>query len=211
MPSFTPLSPLETSAEPVNGYQLLVAVLLVPMASALVVASWTLYGLLAKHTSYVLLPLGVGALVAWPAWCMARRSDTCCLMQWLLVGLALVLGWFGLASQPWEFLLIGAGLGLASAVISTGVAHAQGWMPGRPLRLLVGLLLALLAGVGFSLKMEPLVVQAYGWRTAPLSLLVPLAMVMLLLWLFVEAPTRKAVDCMARRASDATTVRHPNS
>ena len=188
MPSSVPPPPLETSTPPVNGYQLLVAMLLMPLASALAVASWTLYALLAKQSHYVLIPLSSGVLLAWPAWYIARRGDTCRLMQWLLLGLALALGGFGMASRPWEFLLVGAGLGLGGAVITTGIAHAKGWMPGRWVSLCVALFLALAAGVGFSLRMAPLVVQAYGWRAAPLSLLIPLFMVMLLLWLFVESP-----------------------
>lgn len=188
MPSSVPPPALETSTLPVNGYQLLVAMLLMPLASALAVATWTLYTLLAIHPVYVLLPLGSGVLLAWPAWCLARRSSTCSLMQWLLLGLALVLGWFGVASQPWEFLLVGVGLGLGGAVMATGIAHAKGWMPDRWVLLGIALCLALSAGVGFSLRMTPLVVQAYGWRAAPLSLLIPLFMIMLLLWLFVESP-----------------------
>jgi len=188
MPSFVPPPTLETSTQPVNGYQLLVAMLLMPLASALAVASWTLYALLAKQHLYVLVPLSSGVLLTWPAWYIARRGDTCRLMQWLLWGLALTLGGFGVASQPWEFLLVGAGLGLGGAVISTCIAHATGWMPGRWVSLCVALFLALAAGVVFSLRMAPLVVQAYGWRVAPLSLLIPLFMVMLLMWLFVESP-----------------------
>jgi len=188
MPSSVPTPTLETSTQPVNGYQLLVAMLLMPLASALAVASWTLYALLAKQPLYVLVPLSSGVLLAWPAWYIARRGDTCRLMQWLLLGLALALGGFGMASRPWEFLLVGAGLGLGGAVITTGIAHAKGWMPGCWVSLCVALFLALAAGVAFSLRMAPLVVQAYGWRAAPLSLLIPLFMVMLLLWLFVESP-----------------------
>ncbi|MGP5017314.1 hypothetical protein ACTXK7_06755 [Vreelandella alkaliphila] len=188
MPSPVPPPTLETSTQPVNGYQLLVAMLLMPLASALAVASWTLYGLLAKQPVYVLVPLMSGVSLAWPAWYIAKRGDTCRVMQWLLLGLALALGGFGMASQPWEFLLVGAGLGLGGAVISTGIAHAQGWMPGRWVCLCVVLFLVLAAGVGLSLRIAPLVVQAYGWRAAPLSLLIPLFMVMLLLWLFVASP-----------------------
>ncbi|WP_252860473.1 MULTISPECIES: hypothetical protein [unclassified Halomonas] len=188
MPSSVPPPTLETSTQQVNGYQLLVAMLLMPLASALAVAGWTFYALLAKQPLYVLVPLSSGVLLAWPAWYIARRGDTCRLMQWLLLGLALALGGFGMASRPWEFLLVGAGLGLGGAVITTGIAHAKGWMPGCWVSLCVALFLALAAGVAFSLRMAPLVVQAYGWRAAPLSLLIPLFMVMLLLWLFVESP-----------------------
>ena len=172
MPSSVPPPTLKTSMQPVNGYQMLVAMLLMPLASALAVASWTLYALLAKQPLYVLVPLSSGVLLAWPAWYIARRGNTCRLMQWLLLGLALALG----------------GFGLGGAVITTGIAHAKGWMPGRWVSLCVALFLDLAAGVGFSLRMAPLVVQAYGWRAAPFSLLIPLFMIMLLLWLFVESP-----------------------
>lgn len=188
MPSPVPPPSLETSIPPVNGYQLLVAMLLMPLASALAVASWTLYALLAKQSLYVLIPLSSGVLLAWPAWYIARRGDTCWVTQWLLVGMALALGGFAMASQPWEFLLVGVGLGLGGAMIATGIAHTKGWMPGRTTSSLIVLSLALAAGIGFSLRMTPLVVQAYGWRAAPLSLLIPLFMVILLLWLFVESP-----------------------
>lgn len=188
MPSPVPPPMLETSTQPVNGYQLLVAMLLMPLASSLAVASWTLYTLLAIHPVYGLLPLGSGLLLTWPTWCLARRSSTCSLMQWLLLGLALALGWFGVANQPWKFLMAGIGLGLGGAMIATGIAHAKGWMPSRWVHICVGLCLALAAGVGLSLRMAPLVVQAYGWRAAPFSLLIPLFMIMLLLWLFVESP-----------------------
>lgn len=188
MPSSVPPPSLETSTESQNGYQLLVAMLIMPLASALAVAIWTLYALLAIQAAYVGVPLISAMLLAWPAWRIARRGDTCRLMQWLLIGLALALGGFGIAGQPWQFLLVGASLGLGGAVIATGVAHAEGWMPGRTMHLCIGLCLALVAGIGFSLQMVPLVVEAYGWRVAPLSLLIPLLMIMLLLWLFVESP-----------------------
>lgn len=188
MPSSMPPPKMETSTVPVNGYQLLVAMLLMPLASALAVASWALYALLAKHPGFVLVPMSSGMLLAWPAWYYARRGDTCRVMQWLLLGLALSLVGFAMASQPWEFLCVGVGLGLGGAMIATGVAHSEGWMPGRTARSWVGLCLALAAGIGFSLRMTPLVVQAYGWRAAPLSLLIPLCMIMLLLWFFVESP-----------------------
>ncbi|WP_232318694.1 hypothetical protein [Halomonas sp. GT] len=188
MPSPVPPPTSETSTQTVNGYQLLVALLLMPLASALAVASWALYALLAKQPVYVLVPLMSGVLLAWPAWYIAKWGDICRLMQWLLLGLALALGGFGLASQPWEFLMVGAGLGLGGSVITTGIAHAQGWMPGRWVCLCIALCVALAAGLGLSLRMAPLVVQAYGWRAAPLSLLIPLFMVMLLLWLFAESP-----------------------
>ncbi|WP_224104647.1 hypothetical protein [Vreelandella aquamarina] len=188
MPSSTPPPSLEASVESVNGYQLLVAMLLMPLASALAVASWTLYALLARQPAYALLPLVSAMLLAWPAWNLARRGDTCRLMQWLLLGLALALGGFGVADQTWMLLLVGGGLGLGGAVMATGIAHARGWMPGRTMPLYAGLGLAVVAGVGFSLHMVPLVVQAYGWQVAPLSLLIPLLMITLLLWLFVESP-----------------------
>lgn len=188
MPSSVPPPTLETLIEPVNGYQLLVAMLLMPLASALAVASWILYALLAKQPLYVLIPLSSGVLLAWPAWYIARRGSTCRLVQWLLLGLALALGGFGMASRPWEFLLVGVGLGLGGAVIAAGIAHAKGWIPSCWVCFCVALCLALAAGVGFSLRITPLVVQAYGWRAAPLSLLIPLFMIMLLLWLFVESP-----------------------
>lgn len=188
MPSSVPPPTLKTSMQPVNGYQMLAAMLLMPLASALAVASWTLYALLAKQPIYVLMPLCSGALLVWPAWYIARRGDTCRVMQWLLLGLALALGGFGMASRPWEFLLVGVWLGLGGAVIATGIAHTKGWMPGRWVHIGVGLCLASAAGVGLSLRMAPLVVQAYGWRAAPFSLLIPLFMIMLLLWLFVESP-----------------------
>lgn len=189
MPSSEPPPESETSTQPVNGYQLLVALLLMPMASALAVASWTLYALLANQPFYVLVPLSIGVLLAWPTWHIARRGDTCRLMQWGLLGIGMALGGFGFASQPWEFLLVGAGLGLGGVVITSGIAHAKGWMPGRWACLCVVLCLALAAGVGLSLRLAPLVVQAYGWRAAPLSLLIPQFIVMLLLWLFVESPS----------------------
>ncbi len=65
MPSSVPPPTLETSTQQVNGYQLLVAMLLMPLASALAVAGWTFYALLAKQPLYVLVPLSSGVLLAW--------------------------------------------------------------------------------------------------------------------------------------------------
>ncbi|WP_447555088.1 hypothetical protein [Vreelandella sp. EE22] len=173
---------------PVNDYQRLVAMLLVPLASAVAVAGWTLYAMLAARPAYVLLPLASGLLLALPCGYWARRYSTCYLMLGLLAGLALALLLFGVAHKPWQFGLLGVGFGLGGGIIAIGAAHARRWLPGCWPCLAATLCVATLAGVGFSLRLVPLVVQAYGWRAAPLSLLVPLGMIMLLLWLFVEAP-----------------------
>lgn len=186
--SVPPRTETEPPPRPVNNYQRLVAMLLVPLASAVAVASWALYAMLAVRPEYVLLPLVSGVLLALPCTYWAQRYGTCHPILGLLAGLALMLLLFGVASQPWQFWLLGGGFGIGGGIIAIGVAHARRWVPGCWLCWAASLFVAAIAGVGFSLRLVPLVVQAYGFQAAPLSLLVPLVMIMLLLWLFVEAP-----------------------
>ncbi|MYL23432.1 hypothetical protein GLV89_06440 [Halomonas alkaliantarctica] len=195
------MPPLDLSDTPAEseegGYHVLVSLLLVPLGCAAVVAGWVLYAMLALATpggsypetlpvSTFALPVVVGGVAAWPSYWVSRRLRACAVIQMLLALQAICLLWLGAAQQAWEFALVAVGLGLAGGVISAGVAHIRSWAPQRWGGVVVGLHGAILAGGGLSWLLVPMVSQAYGWRVAAWSLILPVAIVMLLLWLFVD-------------------------
>lgn len=179
-----------------GGYHLLASLLLVPLACAVVIAGWVLYAMLAiaagvgypdaLPTSTFALPIAVGAVVIWPAYGLSKHMHACWLIQALLALQSIVLAWLGAAQQPWEFVVVAVGLGIVGGVIGASVAHIRERTRQRWGGLVVGLHAALLAGGGLSWLLVPMVSQAYGWRVTAWSLMLPVAIVMLLLWLFVD-------------------------
>ncbi|MCL7931643.1 hypothetical protein [Halomonas llamarensis] len=187
-----------------GGYHLLASLLLVPLACAAVIAGWVLYAMLAiaagegypdaLPTSTFALPIAIGAVVMWPAYGLSKHMHACWLIQALLALQSIALAWLGAAQQPWEFVVVALGLGIVGGVISASVAHIRERTPQHWGGLVVGLHVALLAGGGLSWLLVPMVSQAYGWRVTAWSLMLPVAIVMLLLWLFVDPAEIRAAS-----------------
>lgn len=183
-------------------YHALVSLVLVPLGFAAVIAGWVLFGMLALEATrdavstgvfwlLVLLPLVSGGLVVLPIYWLSLHLNAYRVMLSLLLLQGGMLAWLGIAQQHWEFLLIGAGLGLTGGIISAGVAHIRAWAPQCWSGVVIGIHGAILAGGSFSWWLVPIVTMAYSWRIAAWSLLLPVTIVWLLLWLFVEPETER--------------------
>lgn len=187
----------DCSGDEKGRYQLLVSLVLVPLGCAAVIAGWVLFGMLALGASgsaspaglprlYFMLPLVLGGALVLPIYWLSLRLNACRIMLSLLLLQGGMLAWLGIAQQRWEFFLIGVGLGLTGGIISAGIAHIRAWAPQCWSGVVMGIHGAILAGGGLSWWLVPTVTLAYSWRIAAWSLLLPVAIVWLLLWLFVE-------------------------
>ncbi|NYS62562.1 hypothetical protein [Vreelandella salicampi] len=197
------LSPVESGED---GYHALVSLLLVPLGCAAVVAGWVLYAMLALASPggdypealpsmTFALPVVIGVMMAWTVHWLSKRLRSWVTIQILLALQGGGLIWLGAAEQAWEFVLVAVGLGVSGGVISAGVVHVRSWAPQCRGGVLVGLHGAILVGGGLSWLLVPMVTQAYGWRIAAWSLILPVVIVMLLLWLFVEPTKNDAANC----------------
>lgn len=190
------LGPKDTRSAEVY-YHVLVSLVLVPLGCAAVVAGWILFGMLTLHMSggstpvslpmgYFWLPPVVGGLLFLPMYWLSQRLNACRVMLTLLLLQWSLLAWLGAAQHRWEFLVIGVVLGVTGGIVSAGIAHIHAWAPQCWSGVIVGIHGAVLAGVGLSWVLVPTVSLAYSWRVAAWSLMLPVSIVILLLWLFIE-------------------------
>ncbi|WP_300270500.1 MFS transporter [Halomonas sp.] len=184
----------------VVGYRPLVVVMLSPLAFALVFASWTIFAVLGvelremlglDELDFALLlatPMVTGALAALPMAALARRHGGRRVMIACLLLICPFL-WAVAHSRVFpHFLLAGAGLGLGAGSLAAGLVYVAELCPRRHVGLALGLYGAGMIGAGLCYLLLPLVSQAYGWRSAPLLLLMPVLAVAALLWLFADDP-----------------------
>lgn len=195
------LQEASSSAAP-NGYQPLVAVVLSPLAFALVFACWTLFAVLGLElrggasfdggigelgfAALLSMPMLVGALASLPAALLARRLGGRRVVLGCLLLLCPVLAWIHLARDYLDLLIGGLGLGLGAGAMAAGLVYVATLSPSRRIGLALGFYGAGMMGAGLSYVLLPLISQAYGWRLAPLLYLLPVLTVAGLLWLFAR-------------------------
>ncbi len=133
------------------------------------------------------LPMATGALLAIPIGLAAQRFGPRRLMVFCLAGLAVCMVVLAVADSLVEFLVAGAGLGLAGGYYSAGLQFVTRYTPTHRLGLVLGLFGAGITGVGLSYVLVPLILDAFTWTMVPVAYLILLSLVLVLVLLLTEA------------------------
>ena len=132
------------------------------------------------------LPMATGALLAIPVGLAARNVGPRRMMLVCLAGLIVCMSVLVVADSLAEFLLAGAGLGLAGGYYSAGLQFVTRYTPARHIGLVLGLFGAGITGVGISYTLVPLILDGFTWPVVPVAYLILLSLVLILLLLLTE-------------------------
>lgn len=175
---------------------------LATLALAVAFASWGLFAVMGvsirdslelSHSQFGLLlasPMVTGSLLSLP---VGYLADTRGAKQVLIISLlALIPSMIGLSlAQTYpQFLIAGAGLGVACGVFSAGLSYTAASAPRRHAGFALGLFGMGILGAGISYYTAPLVSDAFGWRATPLWSLLPILFSALFLALMGDPSAR---------------------
>ncbi len=161
-------------------------------------AAWTLFAVIGVDLKYMLglsetafgvllaMPMLIGAVACLPLGVLAERWGGRRVMLGCLLLLCPFLIWISVAQHYIEFLIAGAGLGLAAGLFGAGLPYVAAWSPPNREGFALGLYGSGMIGAGLTYLLVPMVNQAYGWRLAPWIYLILLLLAALLLWWFGE-------------------------
>lgn len=132
------------------------------------------------------LPMATGAILAIPAGLAAQKFGSRPVMVVCLAGLAACMVLLAVADSLAEFLVAGAGLGLAGGYYSAGLQFVTRYASPRRTGLVLGLFGAGITGVGISYYLVPLILDAFSWVVVPVAYLILLSLVLVLVLLLTE-------------------------
>lgn len=138
------------------------------------------------------LPMATGAILAIPAGLAAQKFGSRRVMLICLAGLAACMLLLTVADSLAEFLVAGAGLGLAGGYYSAGLQFVTRYAPLRRTGLVLGLFGAGITGVGISYYLVPLILDAFTWVIVPVAYLILLSLVLVLVLLLTEPEDTEA-------------------
>ena len=132
------------------------------------------------------LPMATGAMLAIPVGLAAQKFGPRRMMLICLGGLMVCMCVLAVADSLMEFLLAGAGLGLAGGYYSAGLQFVTRYTPANHTGLVLGLFGAGITGVGISYTLVPLILRGFTWPMVPVAYLILLSLVLILLLFLTE-------------------------
>ncbi|TDT44292.1 NNP family nitrate/nitrite transporter-like MFS transporter [Halospina denitrificans] len=175
---------------------------LAALALAVAFASWGMFAVMAvsiqqalalSHSQFGLLlasPMLTGSALSFPVGYLADTRGAKMVLIVSLLALVPALVGLSIAQGYNQFLLTGAGLGIACGVFSAGLSYTAASAPRRHAGFALGLFGAGIFGAGISYYTAPLVADAFGWRATPLWSLMPVLFAALFLGLMGDSSAR---------------------
>ena len=175
---------------------------LAALALAVAFASWGMFAVMAvsiqqalalSHSQFGLLlasPMLMGSALSLPVGYIADTRGAKMVMIISLLALVPPLVGLSIAHGYTQFLVAGAGLGVACGVFSAGLSYTAASAPRRHAGFALGLFGAGIFGAGISYYTAPLVADAFGWRATPLWSLMPVLFATLFLGLMGDSSAR---------------------
>ena len=138
----------------------------------------TEFGLLAA------MPVLSGSLVRVPLgiWCDKFGGRIVFFLLMLATVPAIYL--IGMATEYWQFLVLGLFIGLAGGSFSVGTPYVARWFPRERRGLAMGIFGAGNSGSALTKFVAPAIIATWGWQTLPTVYAVAMLVTALLFWLF---------------------------
>jgi NNP family nitrate/nitrite transporter-like MFS transporter len=140
--------------------------------------SQTEFGILAA------MPILSGSLVRLPIGVLTDRYGGRPVFFWLMVLVIPPVYLVSLASEYWQFLLLGLYMGIAGGSFTVGIAYTARWFERRNQGFAMGIFGAGNAGAALTKFVAPSIVVAWGWQAVPQIYALMMTVTAVLFWLF---------------------------
>ena len=138
----------------------------------------TQFGLLAAT------PVLTGSLTRLPLGMLTDRFGGRIVLFLLMLSTVIPIYMISLATQYWQFLVIGLFVGLAGGSFSVGIAYVAKWFDKNNQGLAMGIFGAGNAGAALTKFIAPAIVVAFGWQMVPQAYAVIMLVTAILFWFF---------------------------
>jgi len=138
----------------------------------------TQFGLLAAT------PVLTGSLTRLPLGMLTDRFGGRIVLFLLMLSTIIPIYMISLATQYWQFLVIGLFVGLAGGSFSVGIAYVAKWFDQKNQGLAMGIFGAGNAGAALTKFIAPAIVVAFGWQMVPQVYAVIMLITAILFWFF---------------------------
>ncbi|WP_305043972.1 MFS transporter [Geoalkalibacter sp.] len=138
----------------------------------------TQFGLLAAT------PILTGSLIRLPLGMWTDKYGGRIVFAVLMLSTIIPIYLISLATQYWQFLLLGLFVGAAGGSFSVGIAYTGRWFSQKRRGLAMGIFGAGNAGAAVTKFVAPALVVAYGWQAVPRVYALAMAITVVLFWLF---------------------------
>lgn len=138
----------------------------------------TQFGLLAAT------PVLTGSLTRLPLGMLTDRFGGRIVLFWLMLSTVIPIYMISMATQYWQFLVIGLFVGLAGGSFSVGIAYVAKWFDKSNQGLAMGIFGAGNAGAALTKFIAPAIVVAFSWQMVPQVYALIMLVTAILFWFF---------------------------
>lgn len=154
----------------------------------------TQFGLLAA------MPILTGSLIRLPLGMLTDRFGGRVVFFVLMLSCVIPLYLISLATELWQFLVLGLFVGLAGGSFSVGISYCARWFTKSRQGLAMGVFGAGNAGAALTKFVAPSLVVAFGWQLVPKVYAVGLLVTAIVFWIFSATdPSHKVANTVTMR------------
>ncbi len=179
------------------------AVIGIPIKEALGLNE-TQFGLLAAT------PVLTGSLTRLPLGMMADRFGGRIVLFCLMLSTVIPIFMISMATEYWQFLLVGLFVGMAGGSFSVGIAYVAKWFEKKNQGFAMGIFGAGNAGAALTKLIAPAIVVAYGWQTVPKIYALVMLITAILFWFFSFDKPEHKIDSGVSLKEQLAVLKDPN-
>ncbi len=169
-------------------------------------------GLQLSETQFGLLvatPILTGSLFRLPLGMATDKFGGRLVYFFLLVAVIPPLLLLPLATQYWQFLVLGLFIGVAGSSFSVGISYTARWFSQKRQGFAMGIFGAGNAGASITKFVAPSIVVALGWKWVPIIYAIALTITAVLFWFFTYTEESHKVESSITIMDQLRTLRDP--
>ncbi|RFA28998.1 MFS transporter [Alkalilimnicola ehrlichii] len=154
-------------------------------------------------------PVLTGSLVRLPLGMLTDRFGGRIVLVVLLLSTVIPIWLISVATQYWQFLVLGLFVGAAGGAFSVGIAYTARWFPKERQGLAMGIFGAGNGGAALTKFIAPSLLVAYGWQVVPQVYAVAMLAMAILFWLFTYTDRSHLVSTNVTVREQLTVLKDP--
>jgi NNP family nitrate/nitrite transporter-like MFS transporter len=147
----------------------------------------TQFGLLAAT------PILTGSLIRLPLGMLTDKIGGRIVFSVLMLSTIVPIYLISMATEYWQFLVLGLFVGVAGGSFSVGISYVARWFPKKRQGFAMGIFGAGNAGAAVTKFIAPSLVAAYGWQAVPKVYAIAMLAMAILFWIFTYTDTSHQV------------------